>query len=53
MGHRSLLKVLPLYTLEKPMYNVAKSAAPDQSVSSNFIRLYNVRIFSTHLKTST
>ena len=50
MGHRSLLKVLPLYTLEKPMYNVAKS--PDQS-ASNFIRLYNVRIFSTHLKTST
>ena len=52
MGHRSLLKVLPLYTLEKPMYNVAKSAAPGQS-ASNFIRLYNVRIFSTHLKTST
>ena len=52
MGYCSLLEVSSLYTLEKPMYNVAKSAAPYQ-IASNFIRLYNVRIFSTHLKTST
>ena len=51
MGHRSLLKVLPLYTLEKPMYNVAKSAAPDQSASN--LLGYIMYEFSLHLKTST